>query len=134
MTTQATKTITPTKSSQTAVAKNVYTTGVVTVAAIPEQYQDITTPLAELNAANGGTAATTIGAAVDNTEVRAGDQEVLIAQIAEALEGKVGGGSSVNLEICQVGVHAATNVFYTGIENGVPVAKVSYGTESNVMN
>lgn len=42
LTTQAAKTITPTKSSQTAVAKNVYTTGVISVAAIPSQYVDIT--------------------------------------------------------------------------------------------
>lgn len=41
MTTQAAKTVTPTKSSQTAVAKNVYTTGVVTVGAIPDKYQDV---------------------------------------------------------------------------------------------
>lgn len=38
---QEAKTITPTKSTQTAVAKNVYTTGAVTVAAIPSQYQDV---------------------------------------------------------------------------------------------
>ena len=38
MTVQAAKTITPSTSSQTAVAKNVYTTGAVTVAAIPSQY------------------------------------------------------------------------------------------------
>ena len=38
LTTQAAKTITPSTSSQTAVAKNVYTTGVVTVEAIPSSY------------------------------------------------------------------------------------------------
>ena len=38
LTTQAAKTITPTKSSQTAVASGVYTTGAVTVAAIPSSY------------------------------------------------------------------------------------------------
>lgn len=38
LTTQAAKTITPTKSSQTAVASDRYTTGAVTVAAIPSQY------------------------------------------------------------------------------------------------
>lgn len=38
LTTQAAKTITPSTSSQTAVAKNVYTTGAVTVAAIPSTY------------------------------------------------------------------------------------------------
>lgn len=58
MTTQAAKTITPSTSSQTAVAKNVYTTGVVTVAAIPSNYEDVegetneyTTKLASLETA-----------------------------------------------------------------------------------
>lgn len=49
---------------------------------------DITIPLAELNAVNGGMAATTIEAAVDNTEEHAADHEELIAQISAALEGK----------------------------------------------
>ena len=39
---QAAKTITPTKSAQTAVAANVYTTGAITVGAIPNNYQDNT--------------------------------------------------------------------------------------------
>lgn len=38
LTTQAAKTITPSKSNQTAVAKDVYTTGAITVAAIPSTY------------------------------------------------------------------------------------------------
>lgn len=38
LTTQAAKTVTPTKSSQQAVASGVYTTGAVTVAAIPSEY------------------------------------------------------------------------------------------------
>ena len=38
LTTQAAKTVTPTKSSQTAVAAQRYTTGAVTVAAIPDEY------------------------------------------------------------------------------------------------
>ena len=42
LTTQAAKTVTPTKSSQQAVASGVYTTGAVTVAAIPAAYQDVT--------------------------------------------------------------------------------------------
>lgn len=40
LSTQSEKTITPTKSSQTAVAKNMYTTGVVTVAPIPDTYME----------------------------------------------------------------------------------------------
>lgn len=39
---QAAKTITPKKSTQTAVAANVYTTGTITVGAIPNNYQDNT--------------------------------------------------------------------------------------------
>jgi hypothetical protein len=42
LTTQPAVTITPTKSSQTAVAAGRYTTGAVTVAAIPAAYQDVT--------------------------------------------------------------------------------------------
>lgn len=43
LTTQAAKTITPTTSSQTAVASGVYTTGAITVAAIPSDYEDVGT-------------------------------------------------------------------------------------------
>lgn len=53
LTTQAAKTITPSTSSQTAVASGVYTTGVVTVAAIPSNYEDVgdeTTEYTSLNA------------------------------------------------------------------------------------
>lgn len=74
-----------------------------TINLLPEAI-DITTPLAELNAANGGTAATTIDAAVDNTEAHASSQEALIAQIASALEGKAAGGGSGggSIETCTV--------------------------------
>lgn len=41
LSTQAATTITPTKTSQTAVAAGKYTTGAVTVAAIPDAYQDV---------------------------------------------------------------------------------------------
>lgn len=41
LTTQAAKTITPTTSEQTAVAKDTYTTGVVKIAAIPSNYEDV---------------------------------------------------------------------------------------------
>lgn len=42
LTAQAAKTVTPTTSAQTAVAANSYTTGAVTVAAIPSNYKDTT--------------------------------------------------------------------------------------------
>lgn len=52
MTTQAAKTITPSTNSQTAVAKNVYTTGAVTVAAIPSNYEDVGTETTEYTSLN----------------------------------------------------------------------------------
>lgn len=52
LTTQAAKTITPSTSSQTAVASGVYTTGDVTVGAIPEEY---IIPTNEFSIVNNGT-------------------------------------------------------------------------------
>jgi hypothetical protein len=45
--TQAAKTVTPTTSSQTAVASGVYTTGAVTVGPIPSNYEDVGTETTE---------------------------------------------------------------------------------------
>lgn len=52
LTTQAAKTITPSASSQTAVAENVYTTGVITVGAIPSNYEDVGTETTEYTSLN----------------------------------------------------------------------------------
>ena len=54
---------------------------------------DITVPLAELNAVNGGTAVTTIEAAVDNTEALVAEETSLIGQINTVLD-ELGAGSS----------------------------------------
>lgn len=74
MTTQAAKTITPSTSSQTAVAKNVYTTGAVTVAAIPSNYEDVGT---ETNAYT----------------TKLASLETAVAALESELEGKASGGS-----------------------------------------
>jgi hypothetical protein len=46
LSTQAAKTITPSTSSQTAVASGKYTTGAITVAPIPSNYEDVGTETA----------------------------------------------------------------------------------------
>lgn len=70
LTTKAATTITPTKSSQTAVASGVYTTGAITVAAIPTAYQDVTgvTAAAE-DVVSGKTIVSSTGATVNGSLV-----------------------------------------------------------------
>lgn len=114
ITTVEAKTIIPSMSSQTAVAKNVYTTDIITVAAIPDQYEDRTESLPKLNAMNGGTAATTIAAAVDNTQAHASEQETLISDIDTALE-NLGASGGVNIETCTVMIEYQTS------SGGIPV-------------
>lgn len=95
LTTQAAKTVTPTKSSQTAVASGVYTTGAVTVAAIPSQYITTTDATASADEIMSGETAYVNGSKVTGTfsiDSELSTQDSLIAQIQTALEGKAGGG------------------------------------------
>lgn len=93
LTTQAAKTVTPTESAQTAVNSGIYTTGAVSVGAIPSEY-------------------------IVRNEIS--EQDVLISNIMSALEGKVagGGGNSDEDKItilnslgCEIifGMHAIPN-------------------------
>ena len=94
LTAQAAATITPTKSTQTAVAKGVYTTGAVTVAAIPEEYITTSDATAEAGEIMIGETAYVNGSKVTGTftiDEELNTQDNLIAQITTALEGKVAG-------------------------------------------
>lgn len=119
LTVQAAKTVTPTKSSQTAVASGVYTTGTVTVAAIPSQYIETTDATATADEIFEGETSYVNGKKVTGTFTIANEiteQDNLISQIQSALEGKAagnggnsGGDNSGNaggaaIETCNVSV------------------------------
>ena len=113
LTTQAAKTITPSTSSQTAVAKNVYTTGAITVGAIPSTYVKPTATKAATtytpSASNQTIAAGTYCSGVQTIK---GDANLKAENIAEGVSifgvtgthsgggGSGGGGGSV--ETCTV--------------------------------
>ena len=94
LTTQAAKTITPTESSQTAVASGRYTTGAVTVGAIPSGY-------------------------LVGDEIAA--QDTLIANIKTALQGKAGGGSGGggSVETCALNVGGVETLHLLTYTNGI---------------
>lgn len=102
LTTQAAKTVTPTTSEQTAVASGVYTTGAVTVAAIPSNYID--TSSADATAVdivtdktayvNGSKITGTNPYVKSTTDAEVTTQAGLITDLQTVLAGKVGGGSS----------------------------------------
>jgi hypothetical protein len=98
LTTQAAKTVTPTKSSQTAVASGVYTTGAVTVGAIPSQYVDNSTVDAvESDVMNGKKfgANGSVKTGTFSLDTELSTQDSLIAQIQTALEGKASASEPV---------------------------------------
>jgi hypothetical protein len=113
LTTQAAKTITPSTSSQTAVAKNVYTTGAITVGAIPSNYEDVGTETSAYTA-------------------KLATLETAIAALETELQGKASGGGSggggaqyITGELTM----SSTGVTITGLQF-TPVQVIAYSNVS----
>lgn len=90
LTTQAAKTITPSTSSQTAVASGVYTTGIITVAAIPSTYEQVTTE-------------------TDAYTTKLASLETAVTALETELAGKASGGSGGNINTCSVVLQSGDN-------------------------
>lgn len=81
--TQAAKTIIPSTSSQTAVASGVYTTGSVTVAAIPSDYENV-------------------GTETSAYTTKIASLESAVTALENELAGKVSGGSGGGIQTCTI--------------------------------
>jgi hypothetical protein len=139
LTTQAAKTITPSTSSQTAVAKGVYTTGAVTVAAIPSAYVKPTaTKAATTYTPTTSNQTIAAGTYCSGAQTIKGDANLIPANIISGKSifgvtgtAEVGGGSSGesgNVELCDVRIKyvenplsgiSLTRIIYTTFENGL---------------
>lgn len=133
LTTQAAKTITPSKSSQTAVASGVYTTGAVTVGAIPSNY--IIPSGTKTITANGthdvkNYASATVNVAGEDVSAETNAYtskltilETAITQLETELQGKASGGSDSSgpTEFCNLQLttdYASECMFAYKGENG----------------
>lgn len=65
----------------------------------------------------------------NKTQLQANNTQ--LASLIQELQGKAAGGAVASVETCEVSVSGAYFVFYTGVENGEPVAMVSAGTSTS---
>ena len=140
LTTQAAKTVTPSKSSQTAVASGRYTTGAITVAAIPSSYITTTDATATANDIVSSKTAYVNGSKItgtnpyekSSTDTEVNTQATKLNQLKSILQGKAAGGSGGSsggsLGTCQMhfsGVFEEATAYYHSIDsNGNIILKV----------
>jgi hypothetical protein len=108
LTTKSATTITPTTSEQIAVAKNVYTTGAIKVAAIPSNYEDVGAETTEYTSLNG-------------------ELEEVINSLPEA------GGSGGSIETCTVGCGFGTFYFTLNHERDLYDLFASYSNACTIL-
>lgn len=130
LTTQAAKTITPSKSTQTAVASGRYTTGAITVGAIPSQYiVPSGTKSITANGTHDVKSYASVNVAVPTEDLNAvlTEQEALITELETVLAGKAAGGGGASVETCTVTITCTAGLLYNAVftcfENGQIVTK-----------
>lgn len=130
LTTQSAKTITPSKSTQTAVASGRYTTGAITVGAIPSQY---IVPSGTKSITENGThdvksyASVNVAVPTEDLNTVLTEQEALITELETVLAGKAAGGGGGSVETCTVNITCSVGqirfAVFTCYENGQILAK-----------
>lgn len=143
LTTQGAKTITPSKSSQTAVAANTYVTGAVTVGAIPSSYVKPTATKTATTHTPGSSSQTAVAAGTycSGAQTLSGDSNLVAGNIKKGVsifgvtgtyEGSAGFASGALVKGKAQSYVIANGYSYGYGQNSSP--QVSYGTDIYVSN